>query len=229
MRPVGKTPEPLGLSNTTARRGEHMMWQERFSEFVTLLLVINPLEVVLSFIGLSSALGARQQRLLALKAVLVAFVVLAFFMLLGGAVLHHLHVPVRALQISGGIVLFLVAIDMIHGHKLPTDTDAPAGLSALAVYPLGFPKIAGPAVILTAILMADDGRFDFTERLRTVVVLAVALAVLLGMLFAAAPISRLVGVTGAQVVSRLMGMLLAALATTLILTAVVDWLRLPTL
>ena len=205
------------------------MWQERLSEFVTLLLVINPLEVVLSFIGLSSALGARQQRLLAFKAVLVAFVVLAFFMLLGGAVLHHLHVPVRALQISGGVILFLVALDMIHGHKLPTETDPPAGLNALAVYPLGFPKIAGPAVILSAILLADDDRFDVTERLRTVVVLAGVLALLLAMLVASGPISRLVGTTGAQVISRLMGMLLAALATTLILSAVVDWLKLPVL
>lgn len=206
-----------------------MMWQERFSEFVTLLLVLNPLEVLLSFIGLSGALGVRQQRLLAAKAVLVAFVILAFFMLLGGAVLHHLHVPVRALQISGGVILFLVALDMIHGHKLPTDTDPPAGLSALAVYPLGFPKIAGPAVILTAILLADDDRFNVAERLRTVGVLAVVMTILFTMLVASRPISRLVGATGAQVLSRLMGMLLAALATTLILSAVVDWLKLPTL
>jgi len=100
---------------------------------------------------------------------------------------------------------------------------------ALAVYPLAIPKIAGPGAMLTAVLVTDDDRFNLAGQMATVGMIALVLLAALLILLAAGPISRLIGTAGVSVISRVMGMLLAALAVTLVLGAVSDWLSLPKL
>lgn len=100
---------------------------------------------------------------------------------------------------------------------------------AIAVYPLAIPKIAGPGAMLTIILLSDDDRFDLVGKTTTVGMLALVLAIQFVVLLAAAPIIRVIGTTGANVIGRVMGMLLAALAVGMVLTAVGDWLNLPKL
>lgn len=203
------------------------MWEERLSEFVTLFLVINPFEVLPSFLAVAGGLAVQSQREIALKAVAVAFVVLVFFIFAGGFLLSQMHVPIRAFQISGGLVLFLVALDMVRGHH--GGSGAESETTRLAVYPLGVPKIAGPGAMLAAILLTDDDRYDLLERGATVLVLVAVMISVFVILLAAGPISRLIGATGAGVIGRIMGMLLAALAVNMVLSAVVDWLSLPAL
>jgi multiple antibiotic resistance protein len=103
------------------------------------------------------------------------------------------------------------------------------GSMALAVYPLAIPKIAGPGAMLTVVLVTDDDRLNLAGQLTTVGVLALVLVVTLLILLAAVPISRLIGTAGVSVISRVMGMLLAAMAVALVLGAVGDWLNLPKL
>jgi multiple antibiotic resistance protein len=196
---------------------------------VTLFLVVNPFEVLPSFIALAGSFNKKAQRKLALKAVLVAFVFLVFFVIAGNFVLDHMGVSVRAFQIAGGLVLFLVALDMIHGvqHSGPDTTDAEH--QVLAIYPLAFPKIAGPGAIVTVILLTDDDRSNILGQFATIGVIALVLAIQFLVLLGAAPITRWLGHTGTAVIGRIMGLLLATLAVSMVLTALGEWLNLPAL
>lgn len=204
------------------------MWTEKVSEFVTLLLVISPFEVLPGFLALAGGMSLPEQRRLALHAVLVAFVALVFFMFAGRFVLTQMHIPIRAFQIAGGIVLFLVALEMVRGVR-----HEPAGEShghlGLAVYPLGIPKIAGPGAMLAVMVVSDDDRFNLVGQLQSVVVVALVLVTQLLVLLAAGPISRVIGTVGAAVIGRIMGILLAALAVSMVLAAFAAWLNLPPL
>lgn len=205
------------------------MWNDRLGEFVTLFLVINPFEVVAAYLAMVGHLkNSTAKTQLALKAVTVAFVVLVFFLFAGRVLLEQLHVPLRAFQIAGGLVLFLVALEMVRGeeHAPPTKSE---GHLALAIYPLAVPKIAGPAAMLTIILISDDDRYNIAGQLGTVATLAALMVVQFLFLLAAVPLSYVIGRSGSGVIGRIMGMLLAALAVSTVLGAVAEWLNLPKL
>jgi multiple antibiotic resistance protein len=206
------------------------MWQERLSEFVTLLIVLNPIAAIPVFLAAGAGLETPQQRKLAIYAVLVSFGVLLFFAVAGGFLLKNMGIAIRAFQIAGGIVLFMFAVSMVIGNLTPA---SPSGsgdsIFARAVYPLAIPKIAGPGAMLTIMILTDDDRFSWPEKAMTVGVSIAALAVLLAVLLAAAPIARLIGDGGANVISRVFGMLLAALAVNIVITAIAEWLGLPKL
>ena len=205
-----------------------MWWQQRLSEFVTLFLVINPFGALPTFMEIAATLDPRAQRRLALSATVISFAVLVFFIVAGAFLLAQMGISIRAFQISGGILLFVIALDMIRGQTL-TGHGKEQGSMALAVYPLAIPKIAGPGAMLTVVLVTDDDRLNLAGQLTTVGVLALVLVVTFLILLAAVPISRLIGTAGVSVISRVMGMLLAAMAVALVLGAVGDWLNLPKL
>ena len=196
---------------------------------MTLFLVINPFGVLPVFLSIAGTLDTRAQRRLALDATLISFAVLVFFVFAGAFLLQRMGISIRAFQISGGILLFLVALEMLRGEGYTSAQVANQGVLALAVYPLAIPKIAGPGAMLAVVLLSDDDRFNLAGQMITVGILALVLALTFLVLLAAAPISRLIGSAGVSVVSRVMGMLLAALAVTLVLSAVGEWLGLPTL
>jgi multiple antibiotic resistance protein len=177
---------------------------------------------------LAGPLDQATQRKIALRAVIVAFAVLVFFVVAGDFILRQVNIPIRAFQIAGGIVLFLVALDMVRGDGHATGGPESDKL-ALAIYPLAIPKIAGPGAMLTVILLTDDDRFNLTGQLATVGVLAAVLAIQLLILLAAGPILRVTGQAVAGVIGRVMGLLLAALAVSIVLTALGDWIGLPKL
>jgi len=179
---------------------------------------------------MTGGLDAATQRRIAAIAVLVSFAVRLFFIAAGGFLVHRLGISIRAFQIGGGIVLFLVALDMVRGssHGLAPDA-APQHPTEIAIYPLAIPKIAGPAAMLTVVLLTDDERFSIFGKVMTTGVLVLVLAITFGILAAAGPISRLIGASGANVISRVMGMLLIALAVQTVLSALGGWLTLPKL
>lgn len=205
-----------------------MWWQGHLSEFVTIFLVINPIGVLPVFLAIAGPLDRQSQRKLAINAVLVAFAVLVFFVFAGAFLLEQMGVSIRAFQISGGIVLFLVAMEMIRGEVYTASPDMEQS-QALAVYPLGIPKIAGPAAMLAMVLLTDDDRLNFLGQMTTVGILAIVLLIQLLILLAAGPISRLIGPAGAGVIGRIMGMLLTAMAVSMVLSATGEWLGLPKL
>ena len=205
------------------------MWQERLSEFVTLFIVVNPIAALPVFLAVTRGFDAAAQRKVAIVAVLASFAVLVLFIIGGGYLLERLGISLRSFQIAGGIILFLVALDMVRGVTYAPAAGGADKATDIAIYPLAVPKLAGPGTMLTVVLLTDDHRFDIVQLSLTTGVLAVVLAITLGVLLLAAPISRLIGDAGASIISRVMGMILVALAVHTILSAFGAWLGLPKL
>ena len=207
------------------------MWQERLSEFVTLFIVVNPISVLPVFLAVTAGFDATVQRRVALTAALASFVVLVLFIVGGGFLLEKMGISLRSFQVAGGIILFLVALDMVRGASyVPQGGAAEADqATAVAIYPLAVPKIAGPGTMLTVVLLTDDHRFDVVQLSLTTAVLAVVLAITFVVMLLAAPVSRLIGSAGAAIIGRVMGMILVALAVHTVLSAFGAWLGLPKL
>ena len=115
------------LPASARRFGRAMWWQQRLGEFVTLFLVINPFGVLPVFLSIAGTLDPPAQRKLALDAVLISFVVLVFFVFAGAFLLQQMGISIRAFQISGGILLFLVALEMIRGESYTDAAGRQAG------------------------------------------------------------------------------------------------------
>jgi multiple antibiotic resistance protein len=208
-----------------------MWWQERLSEFVTLFLVLNPIAAVPVFLAAAGSLKAAEQRKIAAYAVAVSFAVLVFFVIAGGFLLARMGIPIRAFQIAGGIVMFVFAVNMVLGQLTPAPSNGQSeeSLFARAVYPLAIPKIAGPGAMLTVMVLTDDDRFNWLDKTATIGVVLLVLLIQLVLLLLATPVSKLIGEGGANVIGRVFGMLLAALAANIVVGTVADWLNLPKL
>ena len=189
-----------------------------FTAFITLFVIIDPIGLAPLFVALTQGQTTAQRRRVAITACLVAAVILTAFGLLGDAVLEFAGISMPAFRIAGGVLLFLTALDMLFERRTKrregqsrTNEDDPS------VFPLAIPLIAGPGAIATVILLTNQNEGDWTW---VVAVLAVMLAVLLvTFLFflLANPIERLLGPVGINVVTRLLGMLLAALSVQFVL------------
>jgi len=203
------------------------MWQERLSEFVTLFIVVNPIGALPVFLAVTSGMDTAAQRRVAAIAVLVSFFVLLFFIVVGGFLLEKMGISLRSFQIAGGIILFLVALDMVRGATYAPPSGARDQAASMAIYPLAIPKLAGPGTMLTVVLLTDDHRFDVLQLSLTSGVLVIVLAITLAVLLLAGPISRLIGTPGANIIGRVMGMILVALAVQTVLSGLSTWLSLP--
>ncbi|MDQ0347273.1 MarC family protein [Ancylobacter vacuolatus] len=205
-----------------------MNWSERIQEFVTLWVVIDPLGTLPVFLAVTAGLSAADRTKAALLSTLVSFGVLVFFAMAGHWLLRSMDVSIESFQIAGGIVLFLFALTMIHG-KSHGDPHAPAEMNPLeiAIYPLAIPSIASPGAMLAAVVLTDTARHDFSERIMTIATFSLVLGMTLLIMLAAGRLGQLIGRGGASIISRVMGMILAALAVDLILSATSQWLHLP--
>jgi multiple antibiotic resistance protein len=204
--------------------------QERLTEFVTLWVMIDPLGSIPVYLAVTAHLNTSARRQAAFLSVGVAFLVLLFFIVAGQIVLVSMGIGLKSFQIAGGIVLFLFALQMIHGTVAP-DHDPTKTTSGLehAIYPLAIPSIAGPGAMLSVVVLTDNARHNVPDQALTVVVLAIVLVLTLILLLLAEPLARLIGKAGANIIGRIMGMLLAAVAVDMVLGTLADWLKLPPL
>lgn len=205
-----------------------MNWSERVQEFVTLWVVIDPLGTLPVFLAVTTGLGAADRSKAAILSTLVAFGVLVFFAMAGHWLLRSMEVSIESFQIAGGIVLFLFALTMIHGTS-HADMQAPAEHNPveIAIYPLAIPSIASPGAMLAAVVLTDNARHDFPDRAMTIATFSLVLLVTLAIMLTAGKLVHLIGRGGASIISRVMGMILAALAVDLVLGAAAQWLHLP--
>lgn len=185
--------------------------------FILLLVVIDPFGLAPLFLALTRHQTPVQRRLTAIKSVAISAGILAFFTFAGSWLLHYLGIGMPAFRIAGGALLFLVAIDMLFvrhsGLRSTTqrETEEAAHRVDVSVFPLAIPLIAGPGALTTVMLLTQD----HDTPAGSVVVLAITASVLmitLLLFFAAVPVKRLLGETGINVITRLLGILLAALA-----------------
>ncbi|MEO1640029.1 MAG: MarC family protein [Pseudomonadota bacterium] len=189
--------------------------------FTTLFIIIDPPGLAPVFIALTQGMTAQQRRSIALRAFMVSIGLMMVFLLLGEAVLGFVGISMDAFRIAGGILLFLTALDMLFQKRQARREESAAEGQAEhqddpSVFPLALPLIVGPGAITTVILLA--GQADGTADMAAIagVILAVLLIVLLAFL-AAPAIERALGKTGLNIVTRVLGMLLAALAVQFVL------------
>ena len=194
--------------------------EELITAFVTLFVVIDPIGLAPMFVALTAGMDARRRRAIGLRACLVAIGLLTIFGLFGDAVLEFIGISMPAFRIAGGILLFLTALDMLferrgkrrQGHASEDDT-----ANDPSVFPLAMPLIAGPGAMATMVLLAGAPGISWSESGAIhLVMLAVIVAVFV-MFLTAGLLERALGPTGINVVTRLLGMLLAALSVQFVL------------
>ncbi|AVO36374.1 MarC family protein [Pukyongiella litopenaei] len=196
-----------------------MQWQDIVREFVTLFVVIDPVGSIPVFMYATAAIPARLHRSFALRAVLVAAIVLGVFLVGGQLLLEAIGLRLGTFQIAGGIVLFLFALSMIFGESKADSEIKEAETEDLsgAVFPLAIPSIASPGALLAIVILTDNHANAVAEQALTGAVLAVVLLLTFVLLLMAGRIQRLIGHTGVSVVSRVMGLILATVAVDAVL------------
>ncbi|KIC11141.1 MarC family transcriptional regulator [Leisingera sp. ANG-M1] len=188
------------------------------TSFVTLFVIIDPIGLTPIFIALTQGMPPARRRAIALRATITAAVLLALFAALGEAVLGFIGISMPAFRVAGGILLFLTALDMLfeRRNKRREDRSEEDDFDDPSIFPLAIPLIAGPGSIATVILLAGQqpGLAGFAMVMGVV---AAVLAILLVMCLFSGLFERLLGKTGITVVTRLLGMLLAALSVQFVL------------
>ena len=205
-----------------------------FPIFFTMLIVVDPIGLVPLYIGLTSRIQPERKRGVIRKAIAVSFLVLLFFVLLGKYILSLLHIDPGSFFIAGGIMLFIIALEMLFGkpshskvsekeHTEPLHYDA----KSIAIFPLAIPMLAGPGALTTIILYAGSytsgGReFSFPEiAVMLIVAIIFVLAIAALALRASDYILRILGETGVSVMERIMGLLLAGLSVQFVYDGIV--------
>jgi len=177
-------------------------------------VIVDPIGLAPIFVALTQGMNARERRRIGLRAVVISAIVLAVFALFGDGLLRAIGISMPAFQIAGGVLLFLTALDMLFQRR--TERREEQGANAEddhdpSVFPLATPLIAGPGAIATMILLSNKAE-GIAGQFAVQGVMLLVLGCVLALFFMASGIERALGRTGTLVVTRLLGMLLAALA-----------------
>ena len=202
------------------------------SAFVTLFVVIDPLGCGPIFAGLTAGASAAHRRAMAVRSTLVAALVLILFSLFGEGFLHMLGIGLDAFRIAGGIMLFLIALEMVFEKRTQRRTERAEGVvrdaaeahrpveqEDISVFPMAIPMIAGPGSIATVMLMTARAQ-TLEQSLIVVAALVAVMILMLISLLGAAVLMRLLGARLEATISRLLGVILAALATQFVIDGV---------
>ncbi len=194
--------------------------------FVTLFVVIDPIGLTPIFMAMTKGAGAAARRVIGFRAALVAAFLLTLFGLFGEKVLDFLGISMPAFRIAGGILLFLTALDMLFERRSQRRKDqSETGIDAAddpSVFPLATPLLAGPGAMATMILLAGQTQ-NWMELLAVHLVMLAVLLVVLTLFLSAGLLERILRETGINVATRLLGMLLAALAVQFVLDGMADF------
>ncbi len=191
--------------------------------FVTLFVVIDPIALVPLFIALTRGFSDARRRRVALRACLLAAVLLTVFGLLGDSVLKFIGISMPAFRIAGGILLFLTALDMLFERRSKRregqarNAEEDDTHDDPSVFPLAVPLIAGPGAMATMVLLAGAPGVTWPEVLAIHVIMTSVVALTFVCLLGAGLMERALGPVGINVVTRLLGMLLAALSVQFVL------------
>jgi multiple antibiotic resistance protein len=192
---------------------------------VTLLVVVDPIGLAPTFLGITAGLPHATRRQVALRACLIAFAILTGAALGGDWLLRTLSISLPAFRIAGGLLLFSIASEMVFGVRIARQSeDAGKALEEharnIAAFPLAIPLMAGPGAITATVLLAGRAAGDPIRLGLLIAIIGTIMAACLIVFLAASRIERLMGVTGNIVLSRLLGVLLAALAVQFVIDGV---------
>jgi multiple antibiotic resistance protein len=195
------------------------------SALVTLLVVVDPVGLVPTFVAITHDLPERSRRNVALRACLIAAAILAGCASAGDWLLRTLSIGLPAFRIAGGLLLFSIASEMVFGVRIERQSQQAEQaieehVRNIAAFPLAIPLMAGPGAITATVLLAGRGGGDPLRLALLLAVIAAVLALCFAAFALSAPIARLLGTTANTVLSRLLGVLLAALAVQFVIDGV---------
>ncbi len=187
------------------------------SAFVTLFVVIDPPGCAPIYAGLTKGATPAQARSMALRATWIASIILLIFALFGQELLGALHIELNSFRIAGGLMLFFIAFDMVFEKRTQRREERAEKIAAtpeiedVSVFPMAMPMLAGPGAIAAIMLLMNEAE-GWPEMIEVLAALAAVLAITAAALVAAGPLIRLLGDKVEAVITRLLGVLLAALA-----------------
>ena len=197
------------------------MTTEIITKILFLIAVIDPLGSVPVYLEATKDFDLKYKKKIAMRASVVAFFILLFFILVGQVILEGMNVSLDAFQISGGVILFLFALTMIFGEGKPeSEKHSIKDYKHVTIFPVAIPSIASPGAIMAVVLMTDNHLYEFNEQLITVFLVLFVVALTMLLLLAANAVQKRVGEYGITVVSKIMGLILAAYAVQSILSGI---------
>jgi multiple antibiotic resistance protein len=195
------------------------MTEKFIRDALILWTTIDPIGTLAIFTAITGKLDSTQRKKTAWKAILYSAAILLGAIVIGQVLLSSMGIRLLSLQVAGGIILFLFGLQMVFGSgvtSIPT-TEEPG--HDIAVFPLAVPSIATPGAILAVILLTDNHLYSIPMQATTAAILLGILAVTLVCMLAATPILKVIGMNGASILVRVMGMILAALSTEFVMEA----------
>jgi multiple antibiotic resistance protein len=214
---------------TSGRRGDCMVMEFRFAAtaFATAFTIIDPVGMIPFALAVTAGSTPRQRSAIVDRAVIIAAVIILVMGLAGRALLEYLGITLSAFTIAGGALLFLIAIDMLFARPSGTkQTDAEereaTQIENPAVFPLAVPMIAGPGTIATVLLLVNMTHYDGARLAIVFAAFVAALFVTWVCMRGATLVLRVIGKTGVHVVTRLLGIILAALAVQFVLNGLTE-------
>ncbi|MEO0643070.1 MAG: MarC family protein [Pseudomonadota bacterium] len=194
------------------------------SALITLFVVIDPPGCAPIYAGLTKEASSAQARSMALRAVAIAAVILLIFAFFGEALLGALHIELDAFRIAGGLMLFFIAFEMVFEKRTQRREERAEEVRVrevedVSVFPMAMPMLAGPGAIAAVMLLMNEAQ-DWAERGAVFAALGIVLLLTAGALIAAGPLIRLLGDKVEAVITRLLGVLLAALAAQYVIDGV---------
>jgi multiple antibiotic resistance protein len=203
-----------------------MLFDFLLTAFVTLIVVVDPIGLVPVFISLTHRFSQSATRQVVLRASAIAGGVLIGFALIGGWLLGQLGIGIPAFRIAGGLLLFAIAFEMVYGARVSRETnEAKEALQEdhvryVAVFPLAIPLMAGPGAITATLLLAGRAGGDLTLLAVLIAEIVIVIGICAVCFMLASRITRLLGTTGNTVLSKLLGIILAALAVQFVIDGV---------
>ena len=202
------------------------MLDELVKFFVVLMVVIEPLSLLPILAGLTDGADDAYRRRMSVKSVGISAIVCLVFAVCGGLLLRLLGISVDAFKVGGGILLFILAIEMVYARPSGARSITPGEDAAahqrgdISVFPLAFPLIAGPGALATILLAFGGVPLGSVQFFAQVAVILVVLGINLVLMLMTGPVMRIIGETGGNVMGRLLGVLLAALASQFVMDGV---------
>ncbi|TXF86257.1 MarC family protein [Neolewinella aurantiaca] len=200
------------------------MWAEIITKTFFLFAVIDPLGSVPVYLEATKQLDENLQKKVAIRASVIAFFILLFFIVVGQVILEGMEVTLDAFQISGGVILFLFALTMIFGEGKPESEKLMIqDYRHVTIFPVAIPSIASPGAIMAVVLLTDNHTFGLQQQLITSLLVMLVVGVTMSILLMAKYVQRLIGTYGITVISKVMGLILAAYAVQSILSGLKDF------
>lgn len=189
-----------------------------------LFAVIDPIGSVPVFLEATKEFDSTFKKKIALRASIVAFLILLFFIVIGQLILEGMEVSLDAFQVSGGVILFLFALTMIFGDGKPEQEKSQiSDYKHVTIFPVAIPSIASPGAIMAVVLLTDNHTYTINEQILTTVLVLFVIGITSLVLLAATRVQERIGSYGITVISKVMGLILAAYAVQNILSGISDY------